>query len=219
MRFDPEYVSLVLNENFEDAKTLFLAPLLAIHYGHLVMLAERKIVSPADAHLLREAIDGIKVEHVRAVAYDGTWEDLFFYVEQLIVDLNADMLARDPHEILYVTGTRLFPTFRPLIERVATSTTVTLRAGHDGPGATGDEDWTRDSDQYSFIEAGIPALYVGVEDYAYHHQPTDDFESIMPDFYVGAVETFLQIVTTFDANGPVLEETRRATTVPAGRAR
>ena len=31
MRFAPEYVANVLNENFEDAKRLFLAPLLAIH--------------------------------------------------------------------------------------------------------------------------------------------------------------------------------------------
>ena len=43
MRFDPEYVSHVLNENFEDAKTLFLAPLIALHYAHLVMLADRGI--------------------------------------------------------------------------------------------------------------------------------------------------------------------------------
>ena len=40
MRFAPEYVSCVLNENFEDAKALFLEPLMAIHYAHLVMLAE-----------------------------------------------------------------------------------------------------------------------------------------------------------------------------------
>ena len=39
MRFAPEYVTYVLNENFEDAKALFLAPLMAIHYSHLVMLA------------------------------------------------------------------------------------------------------------------------------------------------------------------------------------
>ena len=29
--FSPEYVRLVLNENFEDAKALLLDPLLAIH--------------------------------------------------------------------------------------------------------------------------------------------------------------------------------------------
>ena len=45
VRFDPEYVSQVLNENFEDAKTLFLSPLLAIHYAHLVMLADRGIIA------------------------------------------------------------------------------------------------------------------------------------------------------------------------------
>src|SRR5436190_11306434 len=50
MAFDPEYVKYVLNENFEDAKELFLAPLIAIHYAHLVMLAEQAIVSHEDAH-------------------------------------------------------------------------------------------------------------------------------------------------------------------------
>ena len=38
MPFAPEYVTLVLDENFEDAKAQFLAPLMAIHYAHLVML-------------------------------------------------------------------------------------------------------------------------------------------------------------------------------------
>src|SRR4029077_3019842 len=38
MRFAPEYVTCVLNENFEDAKELLLSPLMAIHYAHVVML-------------------------------------------------------------------------------------------------------------------------------------------------------------------------------------
>ena len=80
-----EYVTYVLNENFEDAKALFLAPLMAIHYAHLVMLAARGIVSPQDAHTLRVALDSISEPEVRRVAYDGTYEDLFFYVERLIV--------------------------------------------------------------------------------------------------------------------------------------
>jgi hypothetical protein len=137
-------------------------------------------------------------------------------VDALLVDLNADMLARDPQEVLYVTGTRLFPAFRPIIAGVAVSAPLTVRMGHDGPDG---EDWTRDSDQYAFIEAGIPALYVGVEDYAYHHQPTDDFESIMPDFYVRAVESLIQLVAAFDANGPVLEQARLAPAAPRDRGR
>src|SRR6188768_4202271 len=97
MRFDPQYVSQVLNENFEDAKTLFLAPLIAIHYAHLVMLAERGIVSPADANTLRQALDGISVADIRAIRYDGTWEDLFFYVERLIVETCGDDVAGRLH--------------------------------------------------------------------------------------------------------------------------
>lgn len=84
MRFAPEYVSTVLTDNFEDAKALLLQPLMAIHYAHLVMLAERGIISAADARTLRQALDGISLEAVRAVRYDGTYEDLFFYVERLI---------------------------------------------------------------------------------------------------------------------------------------
>ena len=59
MRFAPEYVTYVLNENFEDAKTLLLSPLMAINYAHLVMLADQGIVSLLDVHALRQAFDGV----------------------------------------------------------------------------------------------------------------------------------------------------------------
>src|SRR5262249_11862051 len=85
MPFAPEYVKYVLNENFEDAKTLFLAPLLAIHYAHLVMLASQGIVSADDAHLVRVALDALSETDLGNVHYDGTCEDLFFFVERLIV--------------------------------------------------------------------------------------------------------------------------------------
>ena len=85
MRFAPEYVAYVLNQNFEDAKRLFLSPLLSIHYAHLVMLAAREIVSPADARTLRAGLDSVSQTDVRGVAYDGTCEDLFYYVDRLIV--------------------------------------------------------------------------------------------------------------------------------------
>ena len=84
MRFAPEYVTYVLNENFEDAKELFLSPLMAIHYAHLAMLAAQRIVSAEDAHALRVALDSVSQAEVRGATYDGTCEDLFFYVERLI---------------------------------------------------------------------------------------------------------------------------------------
>ena len=86
MRFDPEYVSQVLNENFEDAKALFLSPLIAIHYAHLVMLADRGIIPGPQARALREALDSISVNAIRQTPYDGTCEDLFSHVERLLVE-------------------------------------------------------------------------------------------------------------------------------------
>ena len=97
MSFAPEYVTYVLNENFEDAKTLFLSPLMAIHYAHLVMLAAQRIVSPGDAHAIREALDAISLDQVRDAKYDGSYEDLFFYVEQLVVDACGEDVAGRLH--------------------------------------------------------------------------------------------------------------------------
>jgi argininosuccinate lyase len=84
MRFAPEYVTNVLNENFEDAKQLLLAPLIAIHYAHLVMLQERDIIGAADARALRDALNAVSLEDVRRATYDGSCEDLFYFIERLI---------------------------------------------------------------------------------------------------------------------------------------
>jgi argininosuccinate lyase len=97
MKFAPEYVSCVLNDIFEDAKTQFLGPLLSIHRAHLVMLAEQGIVPPADAAAIRDALGRLSIAEIMAVQYDGTYEDLFFYVERLIVDQCGDDVAGKLH--------------------------------------------------------------------------------------------------------------------------
>jgi argininosuccinate lyase len=90
---DPEYVSHVLRENFEDAKTLFLSPLVAIHYAHLVMLRQQGIISAADAHTLREALDAIPLAEVKAATFDRACEDLFFYIERLLTQACGEDVA------------------------------------------------------------------------------------------------------------------------------
>jgi argininosuccinate lyase len=94
MPFAPEYVRNVLNENFEDAKALFLDPLLAIHGAHLVMLAECGIVDRADARVIRGAVAGVCRDTVRRTSYDGSYEDLFFFVERLIAERAGDAAGR-----------------------------------------------------------------------------------------------------------------------------
>jgi argininosuccinate lyase len=97
MRFAPEYVSNVLNENFEDAKELLLTPLMAIHYAHLVMLAEQGMITAADARALRTALDGIALDSVRGAAYDGSCEDLFFYIDRLLHNACGEEIAGRLH--------------------------------------------------------------------------------------------------------------------------
>jgi argininosuccinate lyase len=95
--FDPQYVSQVLNDNFEDAKTLFLSPLLAIHRAHLVMLADRGIVGQEDARALRAALASISLSDIRSTPYDGTCEDLFFYIQRLLVNAAGEDAAGRLH--------------------------------------------------------------------------------------------------------------------------
>jgi argininosuccinate lyase len=84
MTFAPEYVSCVLEENFADARRLFLSQLIAIHYAHLVMLADRGIVTATDAAALRKALDGVAVADVARAEFDRSCEDLFYFVNRAI---------------------------------------------------------------------------------------------------------------------------------------
>jgi argininosuccinate lyase len=97
MPFAPEYVANVLNDNFEDAKVLFLSPLMAIEYAHLVMIAKQRIISPSDARALRKALDSISLTEVRRVVYDGSYEDLFFYIDRLVAGACGETIAGRLH--------------------------------------------------------------------------------------------------------------------------
>jgi len=97
MRFAPEYVSNVLNDNFEDAKELLLTPLMSIHYAHLVMLVDQRIIDAADARAIRDALNGISLEAVRDATYDGTYEDLFFFIARLLRTACGDDVAGRLH--------------------------------------------------------------------------------------------------------------------------
>jgi hypothetical protein len=115
----------------------------------------------------------------------------------LALNLNVDMIGREAEDRLFVVGTRLQPSLRPVIERVAARAPLKLLMGHDDPGDRR-ADWTRDSDHYAFIEAGIPGLLFSVEDTAEHHKPTDDYETMTVGFYVRAVTTIIDVIGEFD---------------------
>lgn len=127
----------------------------------------------------------------------------------IALNLNADMIGREAEERLFVVGTRVQPYLKPVIESVAARASLKLLMGHDDP-ADRRADWTRDSDQYAFIEAGIPGLLFSVEDTAEHHRPTDDYETMTVGFYVRAVQTVIDVVGEFDRNLDTLVRARQA---------
>ena len=118
----------------------------------------------------------------------------------LIVNLNMDMIGRDPNDLLYVVGTRQQTFLKPFIERIAAKAPVKLVMGHDDP--TEKENWTKDSDHAAFCDVKIPCLYFGVEDFENHHKATDKYETMSHDFYVRAVETMIQVTRAFDTTPP-----------------
>ena len=126
----------------------------------------------------------------------------------MIMNINIDMIGRDRISTLFAVGTYQYPFLRPLVDMVIPKARVKLLVGHDRPGRS-DEDWTEDSDHYSFHREGIPFIYIGVEDYEYHHEADDDYENIMPAFYVGSVETVIEAIRVFDAHSRDIERASR----------
>jgi len=115
------------------------------------------------------------------------------------LDVNLDMVGHSERGELYASGTYHTPALRPALERVAANAPVKLLIGHDRP-EQGHDDWTNQSDQYAFHKAGVPFVYFGVEDHADYHKPSDDFDTLTRDFFVGAAETVLSAVEAFDAD-------------------
>ncbi|HEX7778645.1 MAG TPA: M28 family peptidase [Vicinamibacterales bacterium] len=121
-------------------------------------------------------------------------------VSAMVINVNLDMIGRDPDDKLYAVGTYAYPFLKPYLERVASTAPVKLLFGHDDPTQKAVEDWTRDSDHFAFHQQKIPFVYLGVEDFGQHHKATDDYETMSHDFYVRAVETAIRVIQEFDAN-------------------
>jgi len=91
----PVYRETVLAANFEDAKRYFLASLLQIHYAHTIMLERQRILSREDARACLSALDRLDLEKIKSATYDGTCEDLFFFIEDLLAaDIGVDVAGR-----------------------------------------------------------------------------------------------------------------------------
>ena len=113
-------------------------------------------------------------------------------LETIALDVNFDMLSKNPKNELYVSGASPFPFLKPILVKVATTAPVTLKLGHDTDADGKQNNWTNQSDHYAFGEKGVPWVYFGVEDHPEYHKPTDDFATVPQDFFKRSVATVIQ---------------------------
>jgi argininosuccinate lyase len=93
----PIYAETVLSHNFEDAKKYFLGALVEIHYAHTHMLAGCGLLTREDEATLVAALRGLDRNRIAAAQFDGTSEDLFFFIEGLLEEAAGRELAGKMH--------------------------------------------------------------------------------------------------------------------------
>jgi len=93
----PIYRDTVLAPVFADAKRYFLEPLLEIEYAHTLMLTHQGIMPKEEAGLCIRALDDLDRNAVKAAEYDGTFEDLFFYLEKKFAAAAGEEVAGKMH--------------------------------------------------------------------------------------------------------------------------
>jgi Zn-dependent M28 family amino/carboxypeptidase len=120
--------------------------------------------------------------------------------DSIVLNVNMDMVSRSEKGELYAVGSLDNPALLPYVRRAQQLGRVKLLTGHEGPSATGSDNWTGASDHGAFRAQGIPYLYFGVEDHAGYHQPSDEASAITPPFYANAVETVLDVLLDLDRN-------------------
>lgn len=127
---------------------------------------------------------------------------------EIVLNVNLDMVSHSERGELYAAGAHHYPFLKPYLERVAAHAPVKLLLGHDRPDLPKGDDWTFSSDHGAFHRERIPFVYFGNEDHPNYHRPTDDFETITPEFYARAVETILQTLRLFDSELQTIETER-----------
>lgn len=91
------YKDNVLADCFADAKEHFLDAYHQVDLAHAVMLAEQGIISEEELGVLLNALTRLDFDAIRARDYDGTFEDLFYLLQQEIAKLCDPDIAGKLH--------------------------------------------------------------------------------------------------------------------------
>ncbi len=78
------YKENVLADCFEDAKKYFLKPYIEVDFAHAVMLAEQEIITEEELKKLLTSLRKLDLDSINRAEYDGSFEDLFYYLQREI---------------------------------------------------------------------------------------------------------------------------------------
>ena len=81
----PIYAETVLAHNFADGLQFFLPFLMQIHYAHCLMLARQRILTREEARAILGGLDALDCAKIRRARYDGSVEDLYYFVERELI--------------------------------------------------------------------------------------------------------------------------------------
>jgi Zn-dependent M28 family amino/carboxypeptidase len=99
-------------------------------------------------------------------------------VEQISAELNMDMISRNDPDHLYVIGSDRLSTELDVVLREVNDRTTRLNLDYLYNDPTHPEQFFFRSDQFPFIQYGIPAMWFFSGTHPDYHRPTDTIEKI-----------------------------------------
>ena len=93
----PIYAETVLTPNFSESQLHFLESLMEIHRAHALMLCRQRIVSREEAGRLLDGLASLDQVKILSARYDGSVEDLFYFVERELVGQIGEETAGKLH--------------------------------------------------------------------------------------------------------------------------
>ncbi len=86
--------------------------------------------------------------------------------------VNLDMISRGKENLIFCEGEAKAPRLARAARRANEVVGLEIRWNEH-------TDWLAQSDQWPFLEKGVPALYFGVEDHEDYHRPSDTADKIL----------------------------------------
>ncbi|MEW6071389.1 MAG: M28 family peptidase [Planctomycetota bacterium] len=95
-------------------------------------------------------------------------------LEEIRGVFNLDMVSRGEPNLVFCEGGPSAPELRAAVERANDRVGLDIRFDAH-------PEWLHASDHGPFLDVGVPALYLGVEDHADYHRVTDHADRILPE--------------------------------------